>query len=242
MYLSKLLSPVACQGSRLCFFLASPSHKYWSQRTWLMVWISKPCCQDMIIYDLLFSGDILLASVRDHYTTLHYKTLAGFVWVNRWSQDVKWWRAMSHVWSNDQVLWRCEVHRQDWWRCEAGCGQSPENFVTEVRRLRVCSWHYRVFRGGDEEREAIPAQRQVSARANQKPEWGPSANESAALFRNDTIMSKWSVSVDRRVYPPHCTGWMYVTTPRWGNNVASKTEKFLMSISESASLLLQCQQ
>ena len=31
------------------------------------------------------SGDILLSSVRDHYTTLHYKTLAGFVWVNRYS-------------------------------------------------------------------------------------------------------------------------------------------------------------
>ena len=30
------------------------------------------------------SGDILVSSVRDHYTTLHYKTLAGFVWVNRY--------------------------------------------------------------------------------------------------------------------------------------------------------------
>ena len=28
-------------------------------------------------------GDIVQSSVRDHYTTLHYKTLSGFVWVNR---------------------------------------------------------------------------------------------------------------------------------------------------------------
>ena len=53
-----------------------------------------------------------------------------------------------------------------------------------------------------------------SVRTNQRPRLGPSANQSAVLFRNDTIMTKWTVSVDRRVYPPHCTGWMYVTTPR----------------------------
>ena len=28
-------------------------------------------------------GDLVQISVRDHYTALSYKTLSGFVWVNR---------------------------------------------------------------------------------------------------------------------------------------------------------------
>ena len=44
------------------------------------------CCNLVVSQDirpLILSGDILLTTVRDHYTALHYKTLAGFVWVNR---------------------------------------------------------------------------------------------------------------------------------------------------------------
>ena len=32
--------------------------------------------------------------------------------------------------------------------------------------------------------------------------------------RNDTIMTKWTVHVDRRVFPDYCIGWMYMMTPR----------------------------
>ena len=31
----------------------------------------------------LASGDLVQISVRDHYTALSYKTLSGFIWVNR---------------------------------------------------------------------------------------------------------------------------------------------------------------
>ena len=31
----------------------------------------------------LSHGDLVQVSVRDHYTALSYKTLSGFVWVNR---------------------------------------------------------------------------------------------------------------------------------------------------------------
>ena len=31
----------------------------------------------------LVSGDLVQISVRDHYTALSYKTLSGFIWVNR---------------------------------------------------------------------------------------------------------------------------------------------------------------
>ena len=29
-------------------------------------------------------GDLVQSSVKDHYMSLHYKTLSGFVWVNRY--------------------------------------------------------------------------------------------------------------------------------------------------------------
>ena len=32
----------------------------------------------------LSHGDLVQVSVRDHYTALSYKTLSGFVWVNRY--------------------------------------------------------------------------------------------------------------------------------------------------------------
>ena len=31
----------------------------------------------------LASGDLVQISVRDHYTALSYKTLSGFIWINR---------------------------------------------------------------------------------------------------------------------------------------------------------------
>ena len=44
---------------------------------------TSPALQTSLQAENLAHGDLVQISVRDHYTALSYKTLSGFVWVNR---------------------------------------------------------------------------------------------------------------------------------------------------------------
>ena len=56
-------------------------------------------------------GDLLQISVKDHYTALSYKTLSGFIWINRY---LTW--TSSRMLNDDlclQAVWKCKVCDED---------------------------------------------------------------------------------------------------------------------------------
>jgi len=119
----------------------------------------------------LVHGDLVQANVKDHYMSLHYKTLSGFVWVNRFCGNTRY-----VVKIDDDVK------------------LDMENLEKTLSRK------YRD--------EVVPDILECpSVLRNVRPFQHNST-------RNDTIMTKWTVHVDRRVFPDYCIGWMYMMTPR----------------------------
>jgi len=51
---------------------------------------SKTEVQEQLLSENLVHGDLMQISVKDHYSTLAYKTLSGFIWANRFCGSVRY--------------------------------------------------------------------------------------------------------------------------------------------------------